>query len=236
MNIGKAISKMLPGNKLKESLRSLYYTFESYGIYPSLSWYIEHFLNNIYTREYNLQKGDIAVDAGACFGMDTLFFSRKVGDRGKVISIEQNEDNLKYVKRNVRLHKLKNVIVILKGLWSKRDKMKFYCHYAPEGHSLFDWRNNKEIKKVTEIEVDTLDNILRELGIDKVAFIKRDSEGAEIEALKGMEETLRNNDVKLAIASYHKINGQPTYKIIIPMREKVGFKSYFENGISYFEK
>ena len=63
-----------------------------------------------------------------------------------------------------------------------------------------------------------------------------DIEGAEIEALKGMEETLRNNDVKLAIASYHKVNGQPTYKTIVPMMRNMGFNSYFKDGTSYFQK
>lgn len=87
-----------------------------------------------------------------------------------------------------------------------------------------------------KIKVDTMDNILKDLKIDKVDFITMDIEGAEIEALEGAKETLRNNDVKLAIASYHKIDGQPTYKTIIPMMEKIGFKSYFENGISYFER
>ena len=87
-----------------------------------------------------------------------------------------------------------------------------------------------------EIKVDTLDNILEGLKIDRVNFIKMDIEGAEIEALKGMKETLGNNDVKLAIASYHKVNGQPTYKTIIPMMREMGFNSRFKDGISYFEK
>ena len=44
------------------------------------------------------------------------------------------------------------------------------------------------------IEVDKLDNILRELGIVNVDFITIEINGAEIEALEGMRETL-NQDV-----------------------------------------
>ena len=47
--------------------------------------------------------------------------------------------------------------------------------------------------------------------------------GAEIGPLKGMGETLRNNDAKLAIASYHKVDGQATYKAITPILKRMGF-------------
>ena len=232
MNIEGTISKILPENKLKEKLRIIFRILESYRIIPSNRLY-EQYILKIYEKRYRVQKGDIVVDAGACFCMNTLKFSKAAGKEGKVVSIEPNESNLIDIRRIIRLHRLKNVVVIPKALWNKKSEMNFYCHSSLGSHSLVDKRNVKEIE---EIKVDTMDNILKDLKIDKVDFIKMDIEGAEIEALEGAKETLRNNDVKLAIASYHKINGQPTYKTIIPMMEKVGFKSYFENGISYFEK
>jgi hypothetical protein len=73
-----------------------------------------------------------------------------------------------------------------------------------------------------EVEVDTLDNILKELEISKVDFIKMDIEGAEIEALKGMDGVLKGR-TELAIAAYHIVNGRETFKIIIPWLEKRGF-------------
>jgi FkbM family methyltransferase len=41
----------------------------------------------------------------------------------------------------------------------------------------------KNIKVITEVEAGILDNILRELKLFKVNFIKMDIEGAEIETL-----------------------------------------------------
>jgi len=194
----------------------------------------EQFIQNIYEREYHLQKGDVAIDVGAAFGINAIIYSKQVGDEGKVISIEPAEDNLMCLKKNIELNKLKNVTVIQKGLWSKKDRLRFYLKPVPGGHSLV--TDKDDAVRITEVEVDTLDNILTELGIYRVNFIKMDIEGAEIEALRGMEETLENNDVKLAIASYHKVNGQPTYKTIIPMMREMGFNFHFKDGISYFEK
>jgi len=194
----------------------------------------EQFIQNIYERNYRLRKGDIAIDAGAGFGINAVVYSKEVGNEGRVISIEPAKDNLMCLKKNIELNKLKNATVIQKGLWSKRARLRFYLNPVPGGHSLVTHKD--AAIKITEVEVDTLDNILRQLGIDRVNFIKIDIEGAEIEALKGMKETLRNNDVKLAIASYHRVKGQPTYKTIIPMMRRMGFNSHFKSGISYFEK
>ncbi|GAF69904.1 unnamed protein product, partial [marine sediment metagenome] len=58
----------------------------------------------------------------------------------------------------------------------------------------------------------------------------------EIEALKGMDRILNKDGVRLTIASYHKIDGKPTYETITPMMKQRGFSSECKDGISYFER
>ena len=49
--------------------------------------------------------------------------------------------------------------------------------------------------------MDSIDNIT---AGDKVSFIKMDIEGAELDALKGAEQTIKKVHPKLAISAYHK--------------------------------
>ena len=51
-----------------------------------------------------------------------------------------------------------------------------------------------------------------------------DIEGAEIEAIKGAKEILENNNVNLAIASYHIIDGEPTH---FKLRELLSSMGYY---------
>ena len=195
---------------------------------------IEQFIEGIYERNCHLQKGDTVVDVGAAWGFNTVDFSRKVGDAGRVVAIEPYEASLVYLRKNLELNGCKNVTVVKKGVWNKKDKLKFYLNENAGNSSLV--ATGGRVIATTEIEVDTLDNILEELGIDGVALIKMDIEGAEIEALKGMDKILSKDGVKLAIASYHKVGGKPTYKTIIPLMEQKGFSAEYKHGISYFAK
>ena len=127
------------------------------------------------------------------------------------------------------------MIVVEKGLWNKKDKLELFIKERPEGNSLLISRGKV---KTTEVEVDTLDNILEELKIDRVALVKMDIEGAEIEALKGMGKTLSNNGTRIVIAAYHIVDRQPTYKAIIPTMEAIGFRTILDSRkeIAYFDK
>lgn len=263
MNVWSKVSKILPEGRFKEKLRMVftkYYVrykiikstkilqdenvtflelnngFKFYSdsnrtvIYQML---IEQFFGNVYEKRYELKEKDVVVDVGAHIGTFTIKAAKEVGNEGKVIAIEPEENNLKLLKRNVEINGLKNVIIVQKGIWSEKDEMRLYLSDYSICHSLV----CEDTDKSVDIEVDTIDNILNELKVNKVDFIKMDIEGAEIEALKGAKETLENNNVKIAIAAYHEINGEPpTSKTIVPQLKRMGFKTDEENGMVYGEK
>ena len=193
---------------------------------------IEQFIEGIYERNCRLQEGDTIIDVGASWGFNTVDFSRKVGDKGKVVAIEPNKRSVSTLRKNLELNGCNNVMVVEKGAWSRKGRLKFNISESPGRSSLVTAEGR--VIKTTEVEVDTLDNILEELGIGEATLIKMDIAGAEIEALKGMDRILSKDGVKLAIASYHTVDSKPTHKTLIPMMEKKGFSSYFEQGILYF--
>ena len=70
-----------------------------------------------------------------------------------------------------------------------------------------------------------LDSELIKLGIKNVDFIKMDIEGAEMETIRGCQNILLRDDVNLAIASYHLVNGKKTCFKVERLLKEMGFKT-----------
>jgi len=138
----------------------------------------------------------ISLDVGAQGGFNSdEFFPSKYNFFFKEILIEPI---------NSEAEKLENKkLVINKGLWSKKEKKKLNILDNRLGSSsmyeleeeFFDLHNlkkkdydNYKVTRSIEIECDTLTNQLKELEINKLDYLKIDTQGAELEILKGIGE------------------------------------------------
>lgn len=175
-----------------------------------------------YIKYYTLKKGDIVIDAGAYNGLFTIYASKVVGPTGRVIAFEPDPYNFRILTRNIELNKLKNVTVIKKGLYDKEDRVSF--DVQAYGSNIID--DNKHIVTLNSIITTTLDIELKKLGVTKVNFIKMDIEGAELKAVYGCMQTIKNNiNIHFAIASYHIVKGKPTYQMLTLFFKKIGLET-----------
>ncbi len=210
---------------MKTENRSLYYRFHA-----TLNEIAEVMFQNQYDRDFTFKKGEIVVDAGARIGTFTAKISAAVGKEGRIVAVEPEPKNYACLVKNIRANRLDNVIPIRKILWSSPGRMPLYLSGNSFSHSAYFDAFFGSTGESTEVEADSLDNILEAAGIDRVDFIKMDIEGSEIEALKGMEKTLQS-DVVVAIAAYHRIDGIPTYKAVMAQLQRLGFRTSYADEI-----
>ena len=131
---------------------------------------------------YKLKEGDIVAEMGAYMGYYTLYLSEKVGNRGKIVAIEPLPDNLEYLRNNIIKNNIENVSIVPKGVWKEKDKLTFFQDKDDhQSASLILDKKNK-----TDIDVDSLDNILKDSDIDNVDFMIIQLNGVEYEALLGL--------------------------------------------------
>jgi FkbM family methyltransferase len=83
------------------------------------------------------------------------------------------------------------------GAWSQKDTLFFDA----SGNRNAGLCPGATAKKITEVPVDTVDNILDGRPTD---FIKYDVEGSEKEALLGSAQTIKNHAPKLLVSLYHR--------------------------------
>jgi arsenite methyltransferase len=99
-----------------------------------------------------IENGDVIADIGSGGGYYTFEFSKKVGEQGKVYSIDTNEKSLKYIDDNLKNAKINNTYTILvdeNGL-SIPDKvdlifLRNVFHHLPQPENYF--KNIKQYLK-----------------------------------------------------------------------------------------
>ena len=135
------------------------------------------------------------VDAGSYDGKTVLeFLSFSNGDYEKIISFEPDKDNFTKVMETLKESNVIKWEIVNKGLHSSSKELRFKASHTPSAKI----QDNGDVV----IETITLDDYFRENKPNKL-FIKMDIEGAEIEALRGSEDTIRKYDPIIAVCIYH---------------------------------
>lgn len=155
-------------------------------------------------QQYNYQdlvcvnQGDVVIDAGGCWGDTALYFAARRAS--KVFVYEFIPSNIEIMKKNVSLNTQYSgcISLVEKAVW---ESSKIALSYLDQGPS----------SRVAEAGVYrgttqtlSIDDLVQEQKLTKVDFIKMDIEGAELSALKGAADTIRQHKPKLAISVYHK--------------------------------
>ena len=150
-----------------------------------------------------VEKGDVVLDIGACWGDTALYFACKTGNEGKVYPFEFIPENIKLFNMNLALNSdLQKQIELIKHPVS--NKSGDIIHYLDKGPcSRIEFVPFEgETGSTTTLSID---DFVIQNRIEKVDFIKMDIEGAENMALEGAIQTIRQFKPKLAIAIYHSM-------------------------------
>lgn len=155
------------------------------------------------------EENEVFIDAGAYNGDTSCQFANWCnGKYDKIYLLEP--DNLMYeiVKERMRLENIKKFVCVKKGMYSMSTTLSF-VNLADSASSHIVEQGNIQIETISIDEM---------VGSDKVTFIKMDIEGAELEALKGADETITRCKPKLAISIYH--NEDDLWKIPFYIQKK----------------
>ncbi len=146
------------------------------------------------------EEGDYVIDGGACWGDTALYFAALAGEKGKVFSFEFLPENIAIFQKNLSLNPnlAKNIHHLPYALWSKSGESFSFASNGP-GTRLTSSAGQSECR----VKTMHIDGLVGSGMAKKIDFIKMDIEGAELQALKGAEKTIKKFKPKLAITVYH---------------------------------
>jgi FkbM family methyltransferase len=142
--------------------------------------------------------GMVIFDVGANAGFFSLLASTRCQ---QVYAFEPLPSNLRRIRRNIEINRLRNVSVVQKAVGDRQGTATLY---VPES-------DNSGLASLThmagaesiEVPVITLDGYVRSQGLRGVDVMKIDIEGAEVMAFEGARELLSRGDAPDVIFEAH---------------------------------
>lgn len=180
------------------------------GIPVRMRGHILNVLNAFSLQQYRFERGgtvievepgDAVIDAGGCWGDTALYFALRTGPKGSVYSYEFEAENLKVFGHNMELNPNLSgrIHLVRRPLWSTAGIPLDVTGSGPNT------RLSTAKDGIGSVTTDSIDNLAKRENLRSVDFIKMDIEGAEFDALKGAEASIRAYRPKLAISIYHKL-------------------------------
>jgi FkbM family methyltransferase len=154
-----------------------------------------------------LREGDTVIDCGAHVGLFTLLAARCVGPSGRVLAIEPNPDSATLLRRNVDAlgESVARIDIVQAAAASAAGSLTLHAGAG---------RNSAYSSAVAAVEhadnvrvaAITIDDLLRERGVNLAALLKIDVEGAELDVWKGCAAAIRNNRLPLIMVEFTEAN------------------------------
>lgn len=202
-------------------------------IYVNYWDYVEREIaNGSYERKYvdffcsEIKEGDVVVDVGSYIGYFSLLASERVGDTGCVYAFEPVPRNYERLMRNLKVNQVKNVKAYNFGLSDKEEVLPIYVPKDNPGETTLQQKSYSEITQGTKMEKERVkvslipfDSFFEDNALDRIDVVKMDIEGAELKALKGMENALSRNNCKL----FMEINAPLLNLSGVPIENLFGF-------------
>lgn len=151
-------------------------------------WHREPDFMDIIEKEVG--SGDVAFDLGANIGYVSMFLAKYVGESGKVYAVEPSPRNYEILKENINLNKLTETVQAF-NLAVSSETGTTELNISKESN-LNSFRKTKHTIDTIQVKTTSIDDFFEDKpGLN---FIKMDIEGAEVEALKGINSILGKLD------------------------------------------
>jgi FkbM family methyltransferase len=137
-------------------------------------------MENIYSFDgfVTIDENDIIVDVGAYIGTLSFCFAEKSGSFISIDPIAAVSNEIRY---NTQTYP--NVIVVPKAAWKERTELDINQSTLPNENSVLQ-PDQRDLNSSFTVEAETVPDIVRNLGIERIDYLKIEAEGVEMEILE----------------------------------------------------
>lgn len=163
-----------------------------------IEWWI-FFFDEYEAKTANLIKrlfrqGFVAFDVGANIGAYTLLMADRAGESGRVYAFEPQPEEFQKLVENTSLNRLSNVRLMTCALSDQPGHATLYSYasgFTNRGASSLHPDRVSADARSFSVELSTVDALVQAEGLQRLDFMKVDTEGHDFKVLLGARESLR---------------------------------------------
>lgn len=160
-------------------------------------------------KNYQVNQGDVVSEMGAYQGFYAIKLAQQVGTSGKVLAIEVVPENYRLLQKNIKANHLNQIIAYNSAVWDENTNL-IIKKRENDGQSSSIEKSYENAHHFT-IKAKTLDTILQAVNIHHIDFMIIQLNGAEINALSGLQSL---NPKNLSIAARYDTKGTDATKAV----------------------
>ena len=162
-----------------------------------------------FLKKNGLSKINLMLDVGAHKGESINLFLKNMTVKN-IISFEASTLNFRFLEKNKKIleKKFSSTEIIIENIaLGSNDKIIIFnqfnesssstmndinqeSKYFKKKFNLLNFRNKKKVYESFKLKTETLDNYIEKNNINKISFLKIDTEGYEYEILKGLKKRI----------------------------------------------
>jgi len=183
---------------------------------------------------HSLRENDTFIDIGGHFGFFSMLACEIVGEKGHVVTFEPMPNTREILTHNLKTHAVKAKKTIIPAAAGDTPGRLTFQNFGLVGSAFAtsgSVRNaGYNAQESVDVEVVTVDSIVKELNLSSCRLMKIDAENAEMQVVLGALEMLKSHRPYIILETGDDTAGEHLSKPVVEMVVALGYEAFeFEN-------
>jgi FkbM family methyltransferase len=161
--------------------------------------YLKSIVMKVNLRYFALKPGHVVVDVGAGTGTEAIVYADLVGVEGQVFAIESHPETFRSLQTLIVKGGYSNIEAHQVAIGNDNGAVWLQNQHAHQKNALMEEPDIEE--RAVSVEMRTLDQFVLDNKIKQIDFLKVNIEGAELQMLEGMKQSI--HIIRAAAVSCH---------------------------------